>query len=66
MRFNAESQRLLLQIGETEERLLERPFAYELYHQMRCLWAQRHHLISAFPDVVTQGEFDKGYQDIPG
>jgi hypothetical protein len=64
--FNPDTDELLRQLGETEEKLLERPFAYEFYHQMRCLWDNRSELVAPFADVVIQGDVDKGYQAIRG
>ncbi len=63
--FDKHTGELLKRLGETEEKLLERPFAYEFYHQMRVLWDSRAEVVAPFSDVVIQGEFDKGYQGIP-
>lgn len=63
--FNEYTGALIRQLGETEEKLLERPYAYEFYHQIRSLWDNRSELVAPFADVVIQGEVDKGYQAIP-
>lgn len=62
--FDPYTDDLLRRLGETQEKLLERPFAYEFYHQMRTLWDSRSPLVAPFADVVIQGEVDKGYQAI--
>jgi hypothetical protein len=38
---------------------LERPFAYEIYHQLRLLWGKKEEF-----DCVIQGEVFKHYQEI--
>src|SRR5438034_4135863 len=38
---------------------LERPFAYEIYHQLRLLWEKKQDF-----DCVIQGEVFKYYQEI--
>lgn len=62
--FDPGTDELLRRLGETEEKLLERPYAYEFFHQMRSLWDSRAEVIAPFADVVIQGEVDKGYQAI--
>ncbi|MEX2120422.1 MAG: hypothetical protein WD847_12575 [Pirellulales bacterium] len=62
--FDPYTDDLLRRLGESEEKLLERPYAYEFYHQMRSLWDSRAGIIAPFADVVIQGEVDKGYQAI--
>lgn len=62
--FDPYTDELLWRLGETREKLLERPFAYEFYHQMRALWDSQSDLVAPFADVVIQGEVDKGYQAI--
>ena len=62
--FDEYTDELLRRLGETQEKLLERPFAYEFYHQMRFLWDSGSELVAPFADVVIQGEVDKGYQAI--
>src|SRR5438874_397838 len=42
-----------------DPRWLERPFAYEIYHQLRCIWDRE----SEF-DCVIQAEVFKHYQEI--
>ncbi|HVX13312.1 MAG TPA: hypothetical protein VHC22_19160 [Pirellulales bacterium] len=64
--FDPYTDELLRELGESQEKLLERPFAYEFYHQMRTLWDNRSPLVAHFADVVIQGEVDKGYQAISG
>lgn len=66
LRFDPFTDELLHRLGETPEKLLERPYAYEFYHQMRTLWDNRSELVASFADVVIQGEVDKGYQTIQG
>lgn len=43
----------------SEEKILERPFAYEFYHQFRSLMEKG---IVDFGDLVIQAEIDKTYQ----
>jgi hypothetical protein len=62
--FDEYTHELLRRLGEKEEKLLERPYAYEFYHQMRVLWDSKSDLVAAFADVVIQAEVDKGYQAI--
>jgi hypothetical protein len=62
--FDPNTDEFLRQLGESQEKLLERPFAYEFYHQMRHLWDIGAELVAPFADVVIQGEVDKGYQTI--
>lgn len=62
--FDPYTDEILRRLGETREKLLERPYAYEFYHQMRVLWDNRSELVAPFEDVVIQGEVDKGYQAI--
>lgn len=62
--FNRDTDELDRRLRETKEKLLERPYAYEFYHQMRVLWDTRSQLVAPFADVVIQGEVDKGYQTI--
>ncbi len=50
---------------EATKKLLERPYSYEFYHQMRSIWRKRK-FINLFKDVVIQGEVDKRYQAISG
>ena len=46
-----------------EANVLERPFAYEFYHQLRMLWNnQRYEAL--FSGVVIQGEVAKRYQGL--
>jgi hypothetical protein len=42
---------------------LERPFAYEFYHQLRCLLDNK---TVDFGRALIQGEVDKRYQHVPG
>jgi hypothetical protein len=46
-----------------EAKYLERPFAYEFYHQFRFLLENK---IVNFGGALIQGEVDKRYQHIPG
>jgi hypothetical protein len=48
-----------------EQKIQERPFAYEFYHQFRKLW-DGGSILSLFPeDIVIQAEVNKRYQEIP-
>src|SRR5882724_996059 len=42
-----------------DPRWLERPFAYEIYHQLRCIWDKEPEF-----DCVIQAEVFKHYQEI--
>lgn len=48
-----------------EQKILERPFAYEFYHQFRKLWNGGCILSIASEDIVIQAEVNKTYQRIP-
>lgn len=48
-----------------EQKIQERPFAYEFYHQFRKLWDSGCIIGLFSEDIVIQAEVDKGYQDIP-
>lgn len=48
-----------------EQRVQERPFAYEFYHQFRKLWEDGRITALGFGHTTTQAEVHKGYQDIP-
>ncbi len=49
------------QNSAAELKFLERPIAYEFYHQLRCLIEQR---VVDFGGAIVQGEVNKGYQHI--
>ncbi|AMM41790.1 hypothetical protein HS1_001998 [Candidatus Desulfofervidus auxilii] len=48
-----------------EQKIQERPFAYEFYHQFRKLWDSGSILGIVSEDVVSQAEVNKTYQEIP-
>ena len=48
-----------------EQKIQERPFAYEFYHQFRKLWDSGSILGIVSADVVIQAEVNKTYQEIP-
>ena len=48
-----------------EQKIQERPFAYEFYHQFRKLCDSRSILGIVSADVVIQAEVNKTYQQIP-
>ncbi len=49
-----------------EQKIQERPFAYEFYHQLRKMYESKNQLSSIIPeDVIVQAEVHKGYQEIP-
>ncbi|MHA1208814.1 MAG: hypothetical protein ACTSP1_13140 [Candidatus Freyarchaeota archaeon] len=48
-----------------EQKVQERPFAYEFYHQFRKLWDSGSIPRIASEDVVIQAEVNKIYQSIP-
>lgn len=48
-----------------EQRVQERPFAYEFYHQFRKLWENGKIVDLGYGHTTTQAEVHKGYQDIP-
>lgn len=48
-----------------EQKILERPFAYEFYHQFRKRWDPGSIVSIVSSDVVIQAEVDKRYQNIP-
>jgi hypothetical protein len=48
------------------EKVQERPFAYEFYHQFRKLWECGAVGLLGFGDTVIQAEVNKVYQNIPG
>jgi hypothetical protein len=48
------------------EKVQERPFAYEFYHQFRKLWECGAVDLLGFGDTVIQAEVNKFYQNIPG
>lgn len=48
-----------------EQRVQERPFAYEFYHQFRKLWEDGRITALGYGHTTTQAEVHKGYQDIP-
>lgn len=54
-----------LEMGKylAEQKYLERPFAYEFYHQLRKLLDEGRF---DFGSAVIQGEVDKRYQHLPG
>lgn len=47
------------------QKIQERPFAYEFYHQFRKMWDCRAILGIISEDVVIQAEVNKSYQYIP-
>lgn len=47
------------------QRVQERPFAYEFYHQFRKLWEDGRIGELGYGHTTTQAEVHKGYQDIP-
>lgn len=48
-----------------EQKVQERPFAYEFYHQFRKMWDSGSVLSIVSDDVVIQAEVNKRYQEIP-
>lgn len=48
-----------------EQKIQERPFAYEFYHQFRKLWDSGCIIGLFSEDIVIQAEVSKKYQDIP-
>lgn len=48
-----------------EQKIQERPFAYEFYHQFRKMWDCGSIVSIVSSDVVIQAEVNKRYQDIP-
>lgn len=56
--------------GQLKEKIInqkiqERPFAYEFYHQFRKLW-ESGYIITVIPEnIVIQAEVSKRYQNIP-
>ena len=63
LRFNGINRELrkILQ----EQKIQERPFAYEFYHQFRKMWDDGSILKILSEDVVIQAEINKSYQNIP-
>jgi len=50
-----------------EQKIQERPFAYEFYHQLRKMYESEDQKLSSIipEDVIVQAEVHKGYQEIP-
>ncbi len=48
-----------------EQKIQERPFAYEFYHQFRKLWDSGCVNMLLPHDIVIQAEVNKSYQNIP-
>jgi len=63
LKFNDVSQTL----GEKlrEQKIQERPFAYEFYHQLRILYDNGEIKEFIPNDIIPQAEVHKGYQAIP-
>lgn len=47
------------------QKIQERPFAYEFYHQFRKLWESGYILTVVPENIVIQAEVNKRYQNIP-
>ena len=48
-----------------EQKIQERPFAYEFYHQFRKFWDSGYVSLILPYDIVIQAEVNKSYQNIP-
>ncbi len=48
-----------------EQKIQERPFAYEFYHQFRKMWDSGSIVSIVSDEVVIQAEVNKRYQEIP-
>lgn len=48
-----------------EQKIQERPFAYEFYHQFRKLWDNGSISRNFSENIVVQAEINKRYQEIP-
>jgi len=48
-----------------KQKIQERPFAYEFYHQFRKFWDDPQQCPDILRPFVIQGEVNKSYQDIP-
>lgn len=63
LQFDKINQTLIKKLKK--QKIQERPFAYEFYHQFRKLWDSGCIIGLFSEDIVIQAEVDKGYQDIP-
>ena len=63
LQFDKINQTLIEKLKK--QKIQERPFAYEFYHQFRKLWDSGCIIGLFSEDIVIQAEVDKGYQDIP-
>lgn len=64
LKINELSDKLFIKIIQ-KQKIQERPFAYEFYHQWRKLWDSGNMAGIVGEDIVIQGEVNKRYQEIP-
>ena len=63
LRFDEIGQKLKEKLQE--QKIQERPFAYEFYHQFGKFWDSGSIMGIVSEDIVIQAEINKGYQQIP-